>query len=96
MTRFNLYLGASVSAWLLVVLVIMAELAEPFKTFLKTAFIHHWIGKGVIMTLAFAASGFLLRQKSHIGRVRDDKMAWYSVIGSLAAIFLFYVAEFFL
>lgn len=96
MKKFNFYLGAAVSAWLLAILVIVAELAGPFKTLLKTTFSHHWIGKAVIITLAFILFGFLLKERNSIGKFSDDDVAWYSVLGSLIVIFLFYVIEFFI
>jgi len=94
MTKFNFYLGAAASAWLLAILVIIAELVEPFKTLLKDIFMHHWIGKGVLITLAFLAVGFLLKNKTSLGKIPDDKLAWYSVLGSLIVIFLFFAVEF--
>lgn len=89
MTKFNFYLGTSVGAWLLTVLVIVAELSEPFKTLLKNTFIHHWIGKAVIITLAFILFGFLMKEKE-----TGEKVAWYSTLSSLLIIFLFYLIEF--
>ena len=53
MAKFNFYLGAAASAWLLTVLVVIAELVEPFKNFLKATFSHHWIGKTVMITFSF-------------------------------------------
>lgn len=95
MTKFNFYLGAAASAWLLTVLVIAAELIEPLKNALKAAFTHHWIGKGVIITLAFIIFGYLLREKNSLWSMPDNKLAWYSVLSSLSIIFLFFVAEYF-
>lgn len=95
MTKFNFYLGAAASAWLLAILVIVAELYEPFKNLLKSTFSHHWIGKAVIITIAFLVFGFLLRNKGSIGNFSDDKLAWYSMLGSLIVIFLFFIMEFF-
>jgi len=94
MAKFNFYLGAAASAWLLTVLVVIAELVEPFKNFLKATFSHHWIGKAVMITFAFLVFGFLLRNKKSIGKFSDDKLAWYSMLGSLIVIFLFFVIEF--
>ncbi|HIG93401.1 TPA: hypothetical protein HA242_05035 [Candidatus Woesearchaeota archaeon] len=94
MKRFNYSLGAAASAWLLAILVIVAELAEPFKTFLKDTFSHHWIGKAVIIFLAFALFGFLLRDKDAIRKIPAEKLAWYSLLGSLGVILLFFVIEF--
>lgn len=96
MKRFNLYLGASASASLLAILIILAELSEPFKAILTTMFSHHWIGKAVVITLAFVVFGLLFRGKNRIGKFSDEKVAWYSVIGSLSVIFLFYLIEFFI
>ena len=95
MAKFNLYFGATTSTWLLAILVIVAELAEPFKTFLKDTFSHHWIGKAAIITISFLLFGLLLRNKDSIMNVSDDKLAWYSVLGSLIVIFLFFIIEFF-
>lgn len=94
MTKFNFYLGTAASAWLLAILVIAAELYEPFKNLLKSTFSHHWIGKSAVITIAFLAFGFILRDKKYVDHVRDDKLAWYSVLGSLIAIFLFFAVEF--
>ena len=95
MAKLNFYFGAAASAWLLVILIVIAELVEPFKTLLKTTFGHHWIGKAVIITFVFLVVGFLLRNKASIGNFSDDKLAWYSVLGSLIVIFLFFIMEFF-
>ena len=95
MARFNYYFGASASALLLAILVVAAELIAPFKNFLKATFTHHWIGKGVIITLAFIVFGFLLREKKSIGKFSSEKIAWNSTIISLIAILLFYIIEFF-
>ena len=95
MTKFNFCLGAAASAWLLAILVIVAELYVPFKNLLKSTFSHHWIGKAVIITIAFLAFGFILRDKKSVGNIRDDKLAWYSMLGSLIVIFLFFIMEFF-
>ena len=94
MIKFNFYLGATVSAWLLVILIVIAEFIVQFKTFLASTFGHHWIGKAVIVTFAFLAFGFLLKNRNSIGDLSDDKLAWYSVLGSLIVIFLFFAVEF--
>lgn len=95
MTKFSFYFGATASAWLLAILVIVADLYEPFKNLLKSAFSHHWIGKAVIITVAFLMFGFLLRNKASLGSISDERLAWYSMLGSLMAIFLFFIIEFF-
>ncbi len=95
MKKFNFHFGAAASAWMLVILVIAAELAEPFKNLLKSGFGHHWVGKAVIMFLTFVIMGLLMRNKRSVAGVLDSKLAWYGVLASLLAIFLFYVVEFF-
>lgn len=93
--KFNLYFGAAAGAWLLTLLIITAELSESFKTLLKTMFVHHWIAKAVLITIAFVIFGFLLKEKNAIGRFSDEKIALYSVQGAFIIIFLFYVLEYF-
>ena len=95
MAKFNFYLGAAASAWLLTILIVVAELYEPFKNLLKSTVSHHWIGKAVLITVAFLAFGFALRDKSSVGNFSDENLAWYSMLGSLIVIFLFFVIEFF-
>lgn len=95
MAKFNFYFGTAASAWLLLILIVVAELIEPFKTLLKTTFGHHWIGKAIIVALAFLVFGFLLRNKESIGNVQQDKIAWYGTLFSLIAILLFFVIEYF-
>ena len=94
-TTFNFYLGAAAAAWLLAVLVVAAELAKPFKELLKAVFLHHWIGKAVLMVLAFLLAGYFLRNRHSVGELSDERVGWYSVLGSLAIILLFYALEFF-
>ncbi len=94
MEKFNFFAGATIGAWLLVVLVIVAELVEPFKTLLKTVFWHHWIGKGILVLLAFLIAGFWFKNKERLLGKPVEKLAWQSCLASLAIILLFYVIEF--
>jgi len=91
MAKFNYYLGGAASSWLLALMVVAAELYEPFKTALTNVFGHHWIGKMVAVALSFVAFGFLIK-----GKPSDAKIGWYSVVGSLAAIFLFFLGGYFI
>lgn len=95
MAKFNFYLGAAASSWVLAILVIVAELYEPFKNLLKSIFTHHWIGKAAIVALVFLVFGFMLKNKKSIFNIQDNKLAWNSMLGSLAIIFLFFIIEFF-
>ncbi len=92
--KFNFYNGATISAWLLAILVIVAELVAPFKDALKNTFTHHWIGKTVIVLAAFLLFSYLFKDKKSMAGMADEKAAWYSTIGSLGVILLFYVYEF--
>ena len=91
MKRFSFASGMTASSWLLAVLVIIAELIAPFKSFVTAIFSHHWIAKGVLITIAFLAVGFLFREKITKG---SEHIAWYSTLGSLIIIFLFYLIEY--
>ncbi|MBI4017494.1 MAG: hypothetical protein HY366_00950 [Candidatus Aenigmarchaeota archaeon] len=79
---------------MLAVLVVAAELYAPFKSSLASAFMHHWVGKLVLVSLVFFATAYVYRNKTEILGVADGRVGWFSVLGSLAAILLFYVVEF--
>ena len=96
MAKFNYYLGIAASSLLLWVMVIFGELYEPFKNMLKDIFTHHWIGKGVVITAAFLILGFLLRNRKSAGEYSDENIAWYSTLGSLIIILLFYIIHYFI
>lgn len=87
--KFNFCLGAAASSWLLAIMVMAAELYAPFKALLAAVFAHHWIGKAALTAAAFVVFGFLLKE-----RKTDERLAWRSILGSLAVIFAFYVLEF--
>ncbi|MBI4440017.1 hypothetical protein HY638_03520 [Candidatus Woesearchaeota archaeon] len=90
MKKFNYCLGASFSSVSLLLLIVVAELFEPFKNLLKSLFSHHWIGKMVVIAAIFLIAGFSLR-KGIFGN--DERIAWYSVIITLAVIFLFFAVK---
>ena len=94
MPKFNFHAGAAAASVLLALLVIIAELAAPFKAFLASVFGHHWIGKAVLISIVFIVVGFLYKKESIFG-VKNEKLSWYGTLGSLAAIFLFYLAHYF-
>lgn len=91
--RFSFYNGAFAASVLLAVLVIAAELSKLFKDFLASVFTHHWIGKAVLTATTFVVVG-LIYKKDSIFDINSEKAAWYSMLGSLAAILLFYIAHF--
>lgn len=87
--KFNHFMAASVSSWLLALMVIVSELFPPFKELLTSLFSHHWIGKVVITLSVFVLAGFLVKKQV------SEKTAFYSVIGSLVVILAFYMFLFF-
>ena len=94
MEKFNFFAGATAGAWLLAVLVIVAELVAPFKELLKAVFWHHWIGKAVLVLLAFLVAGLWLKNKNQLLGKPAETLAWQSCIASLAIIALFFIIEF--
>ncbi len=93
MKKFNGHAGTFAASLVLTILVVAAELVPFVKTFLAAVFTHHWIGKAVIISLAFIAVGFGY-QKKKIFNVQYEKISWYGVLGSLAIIFLFYIIHY--
>jgi len=91
--KFSFYNGTFAASVLLAILVIVAELAKPFKDFLASIFTHHWIGKGILTAAAFVIVGYLYKQDK-VFNVKSEKASWYATLGSLAVIFLFYVIHF--
>lgn len=85
--KFNYTLGTTVSAWVLAALVVIAQLSPAFKSLLAAVFTHHWIAKAVLITVVFVVAGCIDRNVS-------EKKAWYSIVGSLVAIGLFFVVEY--
>ncbi|HIK02866.1 TPA: hypothetical protein H1012_03425 [archaeon] len=94
--KFNYYIGATAGSWLLLALILAVEFSAPFKGVLVSIFSHHWIGKAVLVTLAFAAAGFLFAGKKSVAGIADRDCAWYSIVSVLALIFLFFVLHFML
>ncbi len=90
---FSFYNGAFAASLLLAILVIVAELAKPFKDFLASIFTHHWVGKGVLTAAAFIIIGYVYKQDNIFG-IKSEKASWYATLGSLAIIFLFYIIHF--
>lgn len=82
----------TISSWLLTTMIIFGELYEPFKNLLKETFGHHWIGKAAIITIVFFGSAFLFRKRDFEA---EEKLAWKSVLWSLAIIFAFFIIHYF-
>ena len=91
--KFNFYNAGFAASTLLAVLVLASELSKPFKDFLASLFTHHWVAKAILITIAFVVFGYLLKEDK-LFNIESEKLAWYSTLGSLAVIFLFYVFHF--
>ena len=94
MKRFNFFVGAAVAAVVLALLVVFAELIGPFKSFLATLFSHHWIGKAVIMPVAFLVAGFVAKEGKKDSVALAKNVTWYGCLGSLGAMLVFYILYF--
>ena len=95
MRKFNFYFGGFAATIVLTLSVILTELSEPFKSFLESIFIHHWIGKIILVAIVFVVFGFASQKKELFGKNMGD-VAWKSVILSIIIILLFYIAYYFL
>jgi len=93
MKRFNFYNAIFVSSSLLVILIIIAEFSNMFKTFLASIFSHHWIGKLIIITVAFVIVGFSCKKDKLFG-VLDEKIAWYGILASILIILVFFIIHY--
>jgi len=91
--KFNFYNAGFVASTLLAILVLASELSTPFKDFLASILTHHWVAKGILIAVAFVIAGYWLKQNK-LFNIESEKLAWYSTLGSLAVIFLFYIYHF--
>ena len=95
MKNRSFYMGTIVSSWLLAAMVVIVGLYPTFWNLLKNTFTHHWIGKLVITIAAFLLFGFFIKDE-YIKKINNEKIAWYSMILSLAVILIFYLIEYFI
>ena len=95
MKKFNYYSGIFYASSILTIIIILAEFLSPLKSFLASIFSHHWIGKIVLTAVIFLIFGFLYKDKKLFGALQE-KAAWYATLGSLIAIFIFYIIHFFI
>jgi len=98
----RLLIGASLglisTSFLIMILVVVADLYIPLKDWLKTVFIHHWIGKGVLALVFFILSltiGLFVSPTGTRERRLLSLSLWAAAI-SATVITLFFVYEAFL
>ena len=85
MKNFNVNLAIKVSAVLLAVLVVVAEMVPAFKTALASLTGHHWSSKGVVITVVYILIGWLGKKKV------SEETAFIWSVGSMLAILGFYL-----
>lgn len=91
----SIFYAAAITAVFIAAITIFGELYAPLKDWLKTAFSHHWIGKGVLSAALFVVLSiiFLFKTRSDNSLLRSAKTAfWFSIASSLA-ILIFYCYE---
>lgn len=93
-------LSAIITIIFLTVIIITADLYLPLKDFLKSAFYHHWIGKGILGVALFLISSFLINLIPYnIGEQKESKSLlalFFTAILSFLALTLFFLYEAFL
>ncbi len=88
-------IGATVGILWVTLATILGELQAPFKTWLKAAFAHHWLGKGYIAAGLFVLVLLLLASQRDTDGSRTNRAitmaAWTAAVCAvlLAAFFLF-------
>ena len=82
--------------WLIVVLTILGELSNSFKTFLTASTGHHWVSKGMFSLIFFVVVYFMI-SKSVKDRADSPNWAINAIIATILAgiiIFGFYLWHF--
>jgi|SRR3989344_7182518 len=81
---------------LIVVLTILGELSESFKTFLTSITGHHWVTKGVFSSIFFVIIYFLISRTNKDGAELTRQVIYTIIAAVLSAIiiFWFYVLHF--
>lgn len=88
-------IGATVGILWITLATILGELQAPFKTWLKTVFAHHWLGKGYIAAGLFLLCLVLFAGQGDADGHRTNRavtmVAWTAVVCAvfLTAFFLF-------
>ncbi len=89
------YLASIVTILYIPLVTIVSELVAPLKNFFKTYFWHHWLGKGVVLILLYAA---LLLVFGKTKETESDEKYVSAILGlsflSALAIFVFFVVEY--
>ena len=86
--------GAIASVIFIVVITIAADLYSPLKDWLKNAFSHHWIGKGILSLAIFGVVGFFgwfLPIEPSEEKIRKilNLLNWLLILGTLAILGFF-------
>jgi hypothetical protein len=78
-------IAAMATSIMLAVLIIAGEEVPPLKGWLKATFYHHWLGKGALALMLFAAMTFVLQFVRSVPRLAAI-IFLEAVIATLAAL----------
>jgi len=96
----GLIAGGIISIALVTILTVVGDLYSPLKDWLKVTFSHHWIGKGVLSTVALILGGiggglFEIDGRKQTADKLLSALAIVLIVG-IIALLLFYYYEAFL
>jgi len=89
--------SAIITVAVVTALTVFADLFLPFKDYLKAAFTHHWVGKGVIAAISFVVI-YALALASASGDKEENLpvflkiLSWTAILGTVI-IFGFFLYE---
>jgi len=77
---FRYYVATAVSVWFVSAITVATELVPALKAFIAGVFLHHWLGKGILMLVVFGLVVAVTPER------RFDERRWANyVLGSVLA-----------
>jgi len=89
-------ISAVVAVAFIAIIVVWAELQSPLKSWLKSSFGHHWVGKGVLASVIYFVLGGILSfvMPDDESRTRNlFLLLFWTIVLGFAAVSGFYVYE---
>ncbi|SEP15170.1 hypothetical protein SAMN04487948_1176 [Halogranum amylolyticum] len=83
---FRYYVATVASIWFVTAVTLAAELFPPFKAFIATVFLHHWLGKSVLTLVVFGLVVVATPQR----RCDEQRWANYVLLSVIAGGFLIF------
>jgi hypothetical protein len=96
---YGALIGATVSVAFLTILIVVADLEPAVKDWLKLNFSHHWVGKGLLATVALFLSGaFFLGggPRSEHDHAKAGHRLYVMTIAASIVLLMFFLYEAFL